>query len=231
MTIVPRYNFLPGTEITLLNRPMVVNGTVEGGYSMVGLEDGVATVVSYNRMVEHLSLPGAQINAAQAANGDRHRKRLGGYFSAKSLPNKEQRALGQFHFAMCQAVDIFVAMRQQEDPKFAPTVRKLGTESARKFIAAQTALLLGERVWIKPPRGGEEVKGRLLYQGRTIYEYFQIYQDLAPDERSAEALVTLSHLRGNRSSRLPLKLRHLMTEAWEKIGLDKKGTSIAKSYA
>lgn len=227
MTIVPRYNFLPGTEITLLNRPMVVNGTVEGGYSMVGLEDGVATVVSYNRMVEHLSLPGAQINAAQATNGDRHRKRLGGYFSAKSLPNKEQRALGQFHFAMCQAVDIFVAMRQQEDPKFAPTVRKLGTESARKFIAAQTALLLGERVWIKPPRGGEEVKGRLLYQGRTIFEYFQIYQDLAPDERSAEALVTLSHLRGNRSSRLLVQLRHLMTEAWEKIGLDKKGTSVA----
>jgi hypothetical protein len=82
-------------------------------------------------------------------------------------------------------------------------------------------------VWIKPPRGGEEVKGRLLYQGRTIYEYYQIYQDLAPDERSAEALVTLSHMRGNRSSRLLAPLRHLMTEAWEKIGLDKKGTSVA----
>lgn len=135
MTVVPRYNFLPGTEITLLSRPMVVNGIVEGGYSMVGREDGIATVVSFNRMVEHLSLPGAQINAAQAANGDRHRKRLGGYFSAKSLPNKKQQALGRFHLAICQAVDIFVALRQQTDPNFGPTVRKLGTEPARMSTA------------------------------------------------------------------------------------------------
>jgi putative transposase len=228
MTFIPRHNFLPGTEITLLNRPMVVNGIVAAGYSMVGRDDGVASVVSFNRLTEYLKLPGAKINSAQAVNGDRLRQRLGGYSSVKSLKNKEQQALGQFHFAMCQAVDIFVALRQQEDPKFAPTVRKLGTEPARKFIAAQTALLLGERVWINgPPRGGEGVKGRKLYQGRKIYDYYQIYIDLEPEERNAEALVPLGHLRGNRSSRLNVKLRHLMTEAWERFGLDLKGHSIA----
>lgn len=231
MNIIPRYNFLPGTEITLLNRPMAVTGMEENGYSMVGLDDGFVSVVSFERLVEYLKLPGVKIDAAQAANGDRHRKRLGGHFFAKTLKNKEQQALGEFHLAMCQAVDIFIARCREDDPNFVPSVRKLGTDAARKFIAAQTTLLLGQRVLIKPRRGGEEVKCRLLYQGRTIYEYYQIYSELRPGERSAEALVPLQHRRGNRTSRISVKVRDLMTEAWEKIGLDKKGPSVANVHA
>ncbi|MFG6638194.1 hypothetical protein ACGYJ8_20035 [Sulfitobacter sp. 1A12126] len=230
MTIVPRYSFLPGTEITLLNRPMAVTGIADNGYSMVGLDDGVATVVSFDRLVEHLKLPGAKINSAQAASGGRPAQRLGGFFSAKSLENEKQKTFGRLHLAMCQAVDIYVAKCRENDPAFNPSGRKLDTPAARKFIAAQTTLLLGERVFTKPPRGGEQVKGHLLYRGRTINAYYQIYIDLDPHDRCAEALVTLQHLRGNRTSRLPVVLRKLMTEAWETIGFDKKGPSIANVH-
>ena len=67
----------------------------ENGYSMVGIEDDAATVVTFDRLVEHLKLPGAKVDSAVAATGDRLKQRLGGYFSSKTLKNPEQRALGK----------------------------------------------------------------------------------------------------------------------------------------
>lgn len=230
MTIAPRYNFLPGTEITLLHRPMAVTGIQENGYSVVGLDDGIETVVSFDRFVEHLKLPGAKINSAQASTGDRLRQRLGGFCSAKALENMEQKELGRFHAGMCKAVDIYVAARQETNPEFEASGRNLDTPTARKFIAAQTELLLGERVFVKPKRGGKPPKGTLLYKGRTINRYYQIYKELELNEPSEDALVPLVHLRGNRKKRLLVRHRQLMTDAWEKFGFDKRGPSVANVH-
>lgn len=227
MTIFPRYNFLPGTEINLLNRPMAVTGVTEAGYSMVGLEDGVATVVTFDRLIEHLKLPQAKINSAVAATGDRLRQRLGGYCSAKALKSSEQRALARYHLMMCKAVDIYVAKRREDDPNFQLSGRALDADNVRDFIAKQTSLLLGEQVRIKPLRGGEKLNDRILYKGRTINEYYQRYKALGPGESAEDALVPLLHKRGNRKQRLCPRIRQLMTEAWEHIGLDKKKTSPA----
>lgn len=231
MTNVPRYNFLPGTEITLLSRAMAVTGVTEDGYSMVGLEDGFATVVTFDRLIEHLKLPQAKINSAVAKTGDRLRQRLGGYVSVKALKSPEQRALARYHHAMCKAVDIYVAMRQEDDPKFEPSGRALKPENVREFIAKQTSLLLGERVRIKPLRGGERSNDRILYKGRTINDYYQRYKALEDGESAEDALVPLQHKRGNRKQRLCPRIRALMTEAWEYIGLDRKKTSVANVHA
>ena len=230
MTIQPRYNFLPGTEITLLNRPMTVTGVTENGYSMVGREDGAASVVSFDRLVEHLKLPGAKINSAQAATGDRLKQRLGGYTTSKALKNPEQRALARYHIAMCKAVDIYAATRREDDPGFEPSGRNLDHRKVRDFIAQQTSLLSGERVRVKPVRGGEKTSDRILYKGRTINEYYQRYKALGPGENAEDALVPLMHKRGNREPRLSPRVRALMTEAWEKIGLDKKKPSVANVH-
>lgn len=182
MTIEPRYNFGPGTEITLLNRPMAVTGVTDTGYSVVGLEDGAATVVTFDRLVDHLKLPGAKINSAPALTGDRLKQRLGGYSSAKALKNPEQRAQARYRLAMCKAVDIYVAKRREEDPDFQPSGRKLDHPDVRDFIAKQTSLLLGEPVRLKHVRGGERSKARILDKGRTINAYYQRYIALEPGE-------------------------------------------------
>lgn len=232
MTSSPRYNFLPGTEITLMHRPMAVTGIMETGYSMVGIEDGVSTVVTFDRLIDHLKLPGARINAAPATTGDRLKLRLGGYTSVEALPNPEQRALARFHAAMCEAVDIYIALQKEEDPTFKASIRALGKNKARDFIAKQTTLLLGEPVRTKPLRGGAKTNDRILYKGRTIMAYYKKFKDLQEENETAgggakEALVPLWHMRGNGKPRLCFRLRELMTEAWEKIGFDTKKPSIS----
>lgn len=230
MTIIPRYTLLPGTEVTLLGRAMAVTGAKENGYSMMGLEDGTATVVSFERFIEYLKLPGAKLNYASATSGDHGRLRLGGYTSVKALKNPEQQRLARFHIAMCKAVDIFVAMRREDDPNFVASGRTLNVDDVRDFIARQTSLLLGERIRVKPLRGGETSSDRILYKGRTINEYYQRYKSLQPNESAEDALVPLLHQRGNRKQRLCPRIRELMTEAWEHIGLDKKKPSSANVY-
>lgn len=225
MSTDPRYNYTIGTEITLLGKSMSVAKVTENGYSMVSIEDGTTTVVAFSRLIEYLKLPGAKINSAMTTTGDRLRYRLRGYASAKALKNPEQRALAQFHLAMCKSVDIYVAMRREDNPKFKPSGRALDREDAREFIAKQASLLLSERVRVKPLRGGEKSKDRILYRGRTINDYYQRYKDLGQDEGAEEALVPLVHLRGNRTRRLCPRIRELMTEAWENFGLDKKKPS------
>lgn len=81
-----RYNFLPGTEITLLNRPMVVTGKSEEGYRMAGRDDGATTIIPYGKMVELLKLPGARIDTAIPATGGRLKQRLGGFETAEAFP-------------------------------------------------------------------------------------------------------------------------------------------------
>ena len=230
MTVAPRYNFLPGTEITLMNRPMTVTGVTETGYSMVGLEDGLTTVVAFDRLIEHLKLPNAKINSAVAATGDRLRQRLGGYASAKALKSPEQQARARYHVAMCKAVDIYVAQRREDDPEFKPSGRSLNPVNVREFIAQQTTLLLGERVRVKHLRGGEKSKDRIIYKGRTINEYYQRYKALGPGESAEDALVPLVHHRGNRNPRLCPRVRELMTEAWEKIGFKRTKTNVANVH-
>jgi len=230
MTVAPRYNFLPGTEITLMDRPMAVTGMTETGYSMMGLEDGITNVVTFDRLIEHLKLPNAKINSAVAATGDRLRQRLGGYASAKALKNPEQRAHARYHLAMCKAVDIYAAKRREDDPQFEASGRALDPVHVRDFIAQQTSLLLGERVRVTHVRGGEKANYRILYKGRTINEYYQRYKALGPGESAEDALVPLVHKRGNRNQRLCPRIRELMTAAWEHIGLNKKKPSIANVH-
>lgn len=230
MTVTPKYNLIPGTQITLLSRSMTVTGKSDHGYKVVGHDDGVANVVPFERLIEYLRLPGSKINVLETTTGDRLKNRLGGYCSSIALPNKEQQAVGEFHDAMCKAVDMFLAQKRQSVPNFQPSERKLNTTESREFIAEQAGNLLGKRVRLQPQRGGKPSDGFILYRGRTIIKYYKIYKDLEQGEDAADALVPLDHLRGNRTSRITFTIKHLMTEAWDKYGLDIKGLSIANVH-
>ena len=106
MTVVPRYAFATGTEISLFERRMVVTGQDDRGYLVADLDAGGATtVLPYMRLVERLKLPGARIDTDLPMTGGRLAQRLGGYASTQALP-EAQREMAQVHLALCQAMQI-----------------------------------------------------------------------------------------------------------------------------
>lgn len=230
MTMEPRYSFQPGTEITLMQRPVVVTGQVDHGYKVVGREDGITTVVPFSKLVEQLKLPGATVDTSLPTTGGRLQQRLGGYASSQALSD-EQREIGRFHFAVCQAMLAYRTKIRIEhgDPKFELSDRIAGRPEARRFIASVAEQIFGQKVLINPTRGGRS-KGMYLYQGRTLMKYFRVFEDLEPDESPIDALVTLDHLRGNRNRRIGNKLHQMMTAAWEKYGLDLKRPPVSNVH-
>lgn len=225
MTVTPRYVFPEGSEVTLLSRKLVLIGRNENGYETVDLEDGNVSSIPFAKFVEYCSLPGAKIDVAVAQTGSRLQTRLGGYASAKSLPD-DQRDVGKFHHALCLAMEAYRAHLREEsgNPRFELSHRLMNKRSGRLFVKNIAEQILGHKVHIEQPRGGHS-KVWVLYRGRTLVKHFNAFLDLAPDEHPLDALIPLYHLKGNRTDRLSLRVRELMTEAWEKYGLDRKKPS------
>ena len=227
MTIMPRYNFLPGTEITLFERPMIVTGTNDHGYRVAGRDDGIITTLPFGALVEQLKLPGARLDTSLPATGGRLKQRLGGFSTSEAL-SADQRETGRFHLALCQAVLAWrTAIRaEHRDPSLDLSERMLDRPEARRFIAAVGERIFGKKILVNPARGGT-TRAHFMYRGRTLMKYFRVFENLEPDESPMDALVTLDHLRGNRTDKICGRVRELMTEAWERIGFDVKCTSLA----
>lgn len=227
MTFVPRYNFAPGTEITLFERPMVVTGHDETGYRVTGLDDGIVTVLPHMKFIEYLKQPGAGIDTDLPGTGARLRQRLGGYVTAEAL-SEDQREKAQIHLAMCRALEAYRDKLRLErgNPNLELSDRLVDRNEARKFIATVTSTISGKKVSVHPARGGRSNDFQI-YHGRTMMKYYRFYKDLEPGESPLDALVTLDHLRGNRDGRICDRLRDLMTEAWEAVGLDLKQPAVS----
>jgi putative transposase len=228
MTIVPRYAFPPGTEITLLERPMVVTGQDDQGYRVADLNaGGVTTVLPFMRLVEQVKLSGARIDTDLPMTGGRLAQRLGGYATAQALP-EEQREMAQVHLALCRAMEVYRDRLRAEhgDPSLDLSDRLVDRPEARRFIAEVASAICGRKIRVEPARGGNS-RTLQIYRGRTLMKYFRIFESLEPGESPLDALVTLDHQRGNRTARLCDRHRELMTEAWEKIGLDLKKPSVS----
>ncbi len=227
MTFVPRFNIPPGSEITLSERPVVFSGQEANGYRVTGLDDGLTTVLPHMKLLEYLKLPGVRIDTDLAMTGGRLARRLGGYATAQALP-EEQRDMARFHLALCQAMQALrdTLRLEKGDRRFEPSDRLLDLPENRKFIADVASTILGKKVRVHPLRGGKS-NDLHLYKGRTLNKYFRVFDGLEPHESPLDALVPLVHMRGNRNGRLCDRLRDLMTEAWEAIGLDLKNPAVS----
>ncbi|PVA09372.1 hypothetical protein DC366_14740 [Pelagivirga sediminicola] len=158
--------------------------------------------------------------------------RLGGLSVASQL-SEQQQAYGRFHYALCRAIDELYRHRTtiEGQTDFKISIGTLSDPANRKFIRPLVEAIFGERVYL----GASSLKGGLqqkwfLYQGRTLKKYYEIYRGLQDGDDVVAGLATLDHLKGNETPRLPLRLKELMTEAWEEIGLDLKGPSAANVH-
>ena len=156
MTVVPRYAFATGTEISLFERPMVVTGQDDRGYLVADLDAGGATtVVPFMRLVEHLKLPGARIDTDLPMTGGRLAQRLGGYASTQALP-AAQREMTQVRFALCRAMEVCRdALRTQHgDPRLELSDRSVDRPEALSFIADVASKICGRKIQVQPTVAG-----------------------------------------------------------------------------
>jgi putative transposase len=231
MTIVPKYAFTPGAEITLLERRLVVTGQDDRGYRVADLDaGGQTTVLSYMRLVEQLKLSGARIDSDVPVTGGRLSRRLGGFATAQALP-EAQREMAQVHLALCRAMEVYRDKLRADhgDPSLELSDRSVDRPEARQFIATYASQIYGQKIRVQAVRGGKS-KDLKIYRGRTLMKYFRTFEGLETGESALDALVPLDHLRGNRTGRICNRLRELMTEAWEKIGLDRKKPSVSNVH-
>lgn len=230
MSIVPQYNYPTGTEITLYDEKMSISSMNDDGYELLNLETGEVGVTSFSKFAELQKTPAMKIGATDRSHSTELELRLGNLKVAEQLALPQQER-GRFHHAICCATATLRTKLRQECVKadLRLTGALLNNTANRKFICNVATEIFGKKVRPKGPRGGQ-TKGWVLYDGRTILKYFQIFDRLEVDDDVIAALATRDHLKGNNTKRIEWALLHLMTQAWEEIGLDFKGPSVSNVH-
>ncbi|MBU2888140.1 DDE-type integrase/transposase/recombinase [Celeribacter halophilus] len=233
MTIAPRYNFDAGTEISVQGHSLVLHKVGDSGYELSDTDGSVINVLGFSKFVELVKSGGVKFNARPLSPQGSAGVRLKGFSVAAQMTEKQQ-AYGRFHYAICVAIDQLYNHRTVVEGQndFRISIGSLNNNANRKFLRQIVEAIFGERVYLEcsSVKGGHQEKW-FLYKGRTLKKYYDVYLELQDDDDIIAALVTLDHLKGNRKPRLPWRLKELMTEAWETIGLDLKGPSPANVHA
>ena len=230
MSIVPRYNLPDRTEVTLYDHKMALRSTTDQGYEFMDVETGEVSITSFSKFAELLKSPVMRVENQNVFGSNVVELRHGNLKAAEQFAVLQQE-MGQFHHAISSAAATLRTKHRQEikNPKFDLTAKFLDQPENRKFICQLSSQILGVRVNSARIRGGKNVEW-VLYKGRSILKYLAIYDSLDPDDDAIAALATRDHLKGNQTRRIPMRLLSLMTDAWEEIGLDLKGTSAANVH-
>uniref|UniRef100_UPI002FE073D9 hypothetical protein n=1 Tax=Limimaricola cinnabarinus TaxID=1125964 RepID=UPI002FE073D9 len=217
--------------MTLARRPVIFIGASDHGYEVIDSEDGATSIVPFATFSDLLRLPGATINTKSSMTGSRQATRLGEYEAWQAL-SRHQRETGEIRLALCQAMLAWRSKLRAEtgNSNLELSGRGLSEPEAQEFIADHASGALKRRIQTCSRRGGKS-DGFLIPQGRTLKEYFQVFEALEPNESPRAALTPRHHLKGNRSDRFDSKLRELMTEAWERRGIDLRKPSVSDVLA
>lgn len=230
MSFVPRHNYPLGTEVTLFTQKMVLNGKTEDGYELTNAETGETDVMSFSKFVEYQKSSAMKISNVGGISTSAIELRLGGLTVAEQL-SKPQQEIGKFHYALCCGMEALRKKRKlvMGDKGLDLSIRTLNNAENQEFIRLVAEQVFGQKINCGRVRGGRNAEW-VMYQGRTLIKYLKIFYSLAPHDDVVAALATLDHLKGNEIKRLKLRLREMMTQAWEEIGLDLKGTSVANVH-
>lgn len=223
---VPKYHFPAGSEVTLGGSRLVLSGTEGAGYAATDLDTGEERFVPLLTMVEFLKLPSTKIDIGVTSTRNRIRDRLGGLSSSKGC-SKDSLTDAEIDVATCRALAILQEEMRAEIGNKAWRLSGRFIDGKREEIKKMVYDLTGIELRLIVPRGRNGAGRHYLLKGRKLREKFELFEKLEPTEAPTDAMVPLNHLKGNRTSRIPPRLRELMTQAWEEVGLDTKKPSVA----
>lgn len=116
------------------------------------------------------------------------------------------------------------------DPTFQLSNRKMDEPGNREYVRDVAQELFGQTIYLNR-RIGQKHKQWEMKSGRILMDDFRLFSSLPSDVDPLDALVPLNHKKGNRVPRIANRLKELMTEAWEEVGLDLKQPYASNVYA
>jgi len=188
-----------------------------GTYRAEHARTGAVEILSYHEVLSFLHQPGTSTVSLEAASTTAARIRQGGFHYRQQISAVLQDQIN-LRKAIVIGVDHLVEMG------VVVTAASLNREENRRMIREVACQLYTTRPINLAPRGGSTRMVAFIPKGRTIMTYRQRYIESGYDEM---ALVDQAWLRGNRTSRIPTRLRELMTMAIEQIHLDLKKPNIS----
>ena len=227
MTLTPQYTMPAGTEMTLHGRTHHMNARSDGGYDVVDIESGERQLIPFSTFVAALKARGTKLVPGVHPSSADVRARLEGFETVESL-SQRQRKVAQFHHALCKGMEHLRDSLQKKHgkPGLDLSIRMLDKPAYRRQIREVAQFYFDEKIRLQVLRGGCGAHW-IMYNGRTLQKYLKIYQNLPPDVDPLAALVCRDDRKGNRELRLNHEVCELITQAWEKVGLDLKKTSLA----
>ena len=150
MTVVPKFDLVAGSKLTILDRDVVLVAGDEEGYNFCAVDSGESLYIPYLDFVSYIKLPGVKIDAQLPETGNRLQIRLGGIRTSQSLPEC-QREHASFHLAICQSIKLLRDKLRHEigDKQLELSIRQLDLPPGRpSFITRVLGVDIGWfRVW------------------------------------------------------------------------------------
>lgn len=160
MTVVPKFDFLAGSKLTILDRDVVLVSGDEEGYNFCAVDSGESLYIPYLDFVSYIRLPGVKIDAQLPETGNRLQIRLGGVRTSQVLP-ESQREHASFHLSICQAIKLLRDKLRREAGYFQLdiSIRSLDQPKNRKFIGDVAQQVFGKKIYLQSKRGGKAPSG------------------------------------------------------------------------
>ncbi len=229
MTLHARYNYAPGTRVSLGTGTSELLGKTQEGYELMDSETGEVGIIPFSTFTEllkkseiEISDGGFATNVVSLRQGGRQ---VAEQFSARSKKN------GEFHYAISVAsAELRREIRKNTGNfNYQLKIRDLDEPENRKYIAKVASKHFQNTVRTTKSRGGQNTDW-VLYDGRTLRKYLKIFDSAGSEDDLIALLATREHRKGNRSPRIDEPVKQLMTQAWDTFGLDSKGLSVANVW-
>lgn len=212
-----------GKEIVTATQTIRLRKAKDNCFEAIDVHTGEANIYSFQEALELLRRPDVTLPLIHSPDSEATaRIRTGGLFHRDQLSPRQQDEL-DFRKAFCVSIDALEATGVKL------RIVNLDKPENRKFIRNFTSkIYTAAPIAIDQVRGGKAKAIVVLPKGRTLLKYVERFRRSGRDEM---ALADQDWLKGNRTSRFPLRVEELISQAIDEVALDTKDPPTSQIFS
>lgn len=218
--IKPNYILPIGKEIVTSTQTIRLRKAKDNCFEAIDVHTGEASIYSFQEALELLRRPDVTLPLLHSPDSEATAKlRTGGLFHRDQISQRQQDEL-DFRKAFCVAIDALEATGVKLK------IVNLDKPENRKFVRS-----FASKIYTALPIATDQVRGgkaraiAVLPRGRTLLKYVERFRSSGRNEM---ALADQDWLKGNRTSRFPLRVEELIYLAIDEVALDAKAPPISQ---